>query len=284
MKNRKAAASHLLYEILNIPPRKAGTIAYAPPLMAQFGLPTRDLKINEFVRYNGQYKFVVLAPTDIGLPHGIYPRNTLVYLATEVRLTQSKFVDLGLSSAAFKKKLGIGIGAGKNGPSNRFNEQFRRLFSCSVKVIKDTSEYFEAESHNFSRKASVVWKATGDLSMTGVLELEASFYESLVSRSFPIDRRVLKFIGGDCLSYDLYLWLTFRVFSLKKPVLIQWLQLQIQFGNQLASRHSFVNKFKKALNKIRLVWPELMVIELDRGILLKPSTPHVRPDKGDGCV
>ena len=108
MRPPKSSVSDLLYQLLNVPASESNSIAYAPPFMAQFSLPARDTKGSEFVRYNGQRKFIILSPSGIGLPFGIYPQNILIYMATEVRLTQSQFVDLGLSCADFKKKLGVG--------------------------------------------------------------------------------------------------------------------------------------------------------------------------------
>lgn len=284
MKDRTTRSSRLLYDLLNRSAQDAGSIVYAPPLMAQFGFPARKLSTNEFERHNGLYKYSLVAPSDIGLPYGLYPRCILIFLATEVRLTQSRFVDLGVSRAAFKKKLGIGIGGGATGPSNRFNDQFKRLFTSSLKVIKESESSFEVESVNLANKAYAVWQPPVGLSMTGVLELETSFYEDLSSKSFPVDQRALKYIGAYCLAHDLYIWLTFRVYNLKRPVQIQWLQLELQFGNQFSTRSSFKHKFKAALCSIKTFWPSLKVQLNQRGLLITPCSPHVAKEGGRTCV
>lgn len=278
----KTSKNYLVHEILNIPAKEAKSIVYAPPFLAQFSLPARRIENNEFIRHNGMYTFSVLSPSSIGVPFGVYPRLILIFLATEVRLTQSRFIDLGLSKAAFKKKLGVGIGAGANGPSNRFNDQFKRLFSSSIKIVKDNQNNFSVETLSFARKACTIWQVSAG-GMAGALELEASFFEDLSKKSFPVDQRVLKLLGHHCLAYDLYLWLTSRVFNLYKPIVVQWLQLELQFGNQLASRNSFKLKFRKALISVKQLWPELRATEHTRGILISPCAPHVAIGRGQYC-
>ncbi len=272
----------LLYEILNMPAKDAGSIVYAPRFLAQFSLPARNLNSGKFIRRNGLYTFSVVSPGDTGLPYGIYPRNILIFLATEVRLTQSGFVDMGVSRAAFKKRLGVGVGAGSTGPSNKFNDQFKRLFSSEIEIASGTDNNLSVESITFSKKASAVWNVSSG-AMKGVLELENGFYDDLAKKSFPVDQRVLKFLGHHCLAYDLYLWLTSRVFNLRKPVIVQWLQLEQQFGNQLASRSAFKQKFCKALASVKRIWPKLIAKEHTRGIFLAPCAPHVAVGGGYTC-
>ena len=284
MSNLYPKRQALLLDILTRSANEAGSVVYAPPLMAKFSLPARKLSTNEFERHNGSYKYSLVAPSDIGLPYGLYPRTILIFLATEVRITQSRFVDLGLSRAAFKKILGIGVGGGATGPSNRFNEQFRRLFTSSLKVIKETDSTFEVESINLANKACAVWQPPVGIALAGMLELENSFYEDLSIRSFPVDQRALKYIGSYCLAYDLYLWLTFRVFNLKKPVLIQWLQLELQFGNKFSTRSAFKHKLKIALRSVNTFWPQLKIHINQRGLLLMPCSPHVAKAGRRACV
>jgi Tol biopolymer transport system component len=49
----------------------------------QATLPHSDPKTNEFVRRNGHFTLSILAPKDVGLPYGRYPRLVLAYLKGE---------------------------------------------------------------------------------------------------------------------------------------------------------------------------------------------------------
>ena len=61
----------------------AGEVGFLARALVQATLPHSDPKANEFVRRNGHFTLSILAPTDVGLPFGRYPRLVLAYLTTE---------------------------------------------------------------------------------------------------------------------------------------------------------------------------------------------------------
>jgi hypothetical protein len=61
----------------------AGEVGFLARALVQATLPHSDPKTNEFVRRNGHFTLSILAPKDVGLPYGRYPRLVLAYLNSE---------------------------------------------------------------------------------------------------------------------------------------------------------------------------------------------------------
>ena len=87
------------------------------------------------------------------------------------------------------------------------------------------------------------------------------------------------------LGLDLYLWLTYRTFTLRAPQRLTWRQLYHQFGaaprtrpddNEHGSETSAVKDCLRELKKIKLAWPELNYTTAPGVLILHPSTPSDR--------
>lgn len=92
---------------------------------------------------------------------------------------------------------------------------------------------------------------------------------------------------------DLYVWLTYRLHALSKPVTVPWKALHLQCGSQTPRVPVFRLQVLQKLPTILTVYPEARVGEAkDRsGVVLKPSPAHVprvryklpiRPSGGSG--
>ncbi len=113
-----------------------------------------------------------------------------------------------------------------------------------------------------------------------VVVLSTEFYEELVAHAVPIDLHALKALKGSPLSLDIYSWLTYRMSYLRKPCLIPWDALQIQFGSNYGRLRDFKRKFLGHLADVLHVYPSARLSEQPTGLLLKPSPTHLprRPD------
>lgn len=60
-----------------------GEVGFLAQALVQATLPHSDPKQNEFVRRNGDFTLSILAPKDVALPYGRYPRLVLASLTTE---------------------------------------------------------------------------------------------------------------------------------------------------------------------------------------------------------
>ena len=85
------------------------------------------------------------------------------------------------------------------------------------------------------------------------------------------------------LGLDLYLWLTYRMFTLRAPQHLTWRQLYRQFGTDpaKASDKFTVRDFRtnclRELKKIKLAWVELNYTTAPGVLILLPSTPTIAP-------
>ena len=77
--------------------------------------------------------------------------------------------------------------------------------------------------------------------------------------------------------------MTYRTFSLKRPMRLSWKQLYRQFGvdPDKAKDKFAVRDFRKdclrELKKIKLAWPELNYSTAPGVLILHPSTPAIAP-------
>ena len=85
------------------------------------------------------------------------------------------------------------------------------------------------------------------------------------------------------LGLDLYLWLTYRMFSLRAPLRLTWRQVYRQFGVDPAKASdkrtvdAFRTKCFRELKKIKLAWPELNYSTAKGVLILSPSKPAIPP-------
>ena len=102
-----------------------------------------------------------------------------------------------------------------------------------------------------------------------------SDFNEIIDRPVPVDMRALKALKRSPMALDIYCWLTYRLSYLRKPTEIPWAVLQIQFGADYARTRGFKESFLHHLHAILTVYPEANVKGDKRGLLLKPSKPHV---------
>ena len=94
--------------------------------------------------------------------------------------------------------------------------------------------------------------------------------------------------GHEALSagLDFYLWLTYRTFTLNRPLRLSWPCLYRQFGvdPSRASDRVTVDNFRKdclrELKKIKLAWPDLNYATAKGVLILSPSKPAIAPTTG----
>ena len=78
------------------------------------------------------------------------------------------------------------------------------------------------------------------------IELGEQFFNEIIAHPIPLDLRTLKALKRSPLGLDLYLWLTYRTFALKRPLRLTWPLIYRQFGADPANAHdkNSVNNFR----------------------------------------
>ena len=76
------------------------------------------------------------------------------------------------------------------------------------------------------------------------IELGEKLFQEIIRRPVPLDMNILKALKRSPLGLDLYMWLAYRTFTLKEPLLLRWKDLYRQFGaapSQASNRRTVDN-------------------------------------------
>ena len=109
------------------------------------------------------------------------------------------------------------------------------------------------------------------------------FFQEIINCPVPIDLNTLTALKRSTLGLDLYLWLTYRTFTLRAPLRLTWRQVYCQFGvepdraSDRVTVRNFQRKVLRELKKIKLAWSELNYTTAPGVLVLHPSTPTIPP-------
>ncbi len=101
------------------------------------------------------------------------------------------------------------------------------------------------------------------------------FYREATEAPVPLDLRVLRALRSP-FEIDIYVWLTWRFFRLRKPVTIPWASLALQFGSGYANPRHFKKRFLGYLKSVVDYYSEVRLESSATGLLLRPSPTHVK--------
>lgn len=272
--HRKRFATGLLME--REAAQAADMLGYQARLLVQCSLPYRQQLLNEWTRMNGNITLTLWAPKAIGLPYGAYPRLILSWVTTEAVRMHSRELDLHDSLTGFIRAVGINKHA--TGPQiHRFREQTRRLFATTITAsLTDDREQVYDTGFRLASTLRMWWDpVVASTHDPAHLVLSEEFYESITDRAIPVDLRALNVLKGSALALDIYSWLVYRLSYLKKPTVIPWELLRIQFGNNYADtkggRYMFKKDFQEQLQEVLYLYPEAKVTADNQGLTLRPS-------------
>ena len=260
-------------------------LGFMARLLALCSLPrTNPGQQKEYKRVNGPFTLYMIAGGGNKLPYGNFPRLLLAWVCTEAVRTQSRVLILGDSLSAFMRSVGVYNSGGA--VRSRLQEQMRRLFNSYVQLVYQ-DEHGEASVNSLVADRTEFWwnlKRPNDRTLwESKIELGEKFFEEVIRRPVPLDLNTLKALKRSSLGLDLYLWLTYRTFGLKRPLRLTWPQLYRQFGADppKSSDASTVNNFRakclRELKKIKRSWPDLHYQTVKGALILAPSPPRIPP-------
>ena len=222
-----------------------------------------------------------------GLPFGNLSRLLLAWVSTEAVRTQSRELFLGASLSEFMRKLDLApVGGGKRGERTRVHNQMKRLFNAHVQLAYEDRQVSASVNAPLASRTEFWWNPKqphGRALWESRIELGEKFFQEIVSHPVPLDMNILKALRRSPLGLDLYLWLTCRTFSLKRPLRLSWPRLYRQFGVDPAQAGDkrTVDDFRKdclrELIKIKIAWPDLNYATGKGVLVLWPSKPAVPP-------
>lgn len=287
---RRRSGDRLLDDALAIEAenaREADALGFMARVLVQATLPHSAQTGSEFTRSNGHLTISILAPSDVGLPYGSYPRLLLAWLTTEAVRTKTRELVLGPSLSAFMAELGLLATGGRWGTVPRLKDQMIRLFSS---MITASAEMEDGEGPRGRRGRNVVvaddytlwWDPQRPQQAAlwqSVVWLSEPFFQQIVDRPVPVDMRAIKALKKSPLALDLYAWATYRVSYLSRPTEIPWGALMLQFGagypDTPQGRRDFRKHFLGALRKVMTAYPALRAQQGEKGLSLCPSPSHI---------
>jgi hypothetical protein len=259
---------------------KAGVIGYMARAMVQATMPHKETQEAIFSRINGAYKLTIMSPN--GLPYGSIPRLLLSWVTTEALYTRSPVLELGPTLSAFLADLGLARQGGKRGDITRLKKQIIRLFSSSISCNYQDNETAQGAAFTIAKEYSLWWtpKAPDQPALwKSTVTLGTDFFKEIINRPVPVDMAALKALKRSPMELDIYCWLTYRMSYLRTDTVIPWPVLQLQFGADYAQNGQGLRNFKKnfceRLKKVLSIYNTARVGNIEKGLLLKPSPPHV---------
>jgi hypothetical protein len=216
-----------------------------------------------------------------GVPYGMTGRLIMIFLQKQALMTQSREVELGTTMYEWMKRLGVACGGANY---RMLREQMLRLSACSVRFLWGARDESGQQVSGF-KKDSIIEEGILMIDRAGSQEqpmlwrdrivMSPTFYQALCERPVPIDLRAIRAINGSSRALDLYVWLAYRLHTLKKPMTIGWHALRDQFGEPQHRLDRFRERFLDSLKMALVVYPDAQVDYDSNALVLKPSPPAV---------
>ena len=236
----------------------------------------------EYKRVNGPFTLYMIAGGGNKLPFGNLPRLLMAWLCSEAVRTQSRILVLGDTLSDFMRSLDVYSSSGQK--HTRLRNQMKRLFGCSVSMIYEDEHGKQFVNSHIADRGEFWWSHPAERKpWESKIELGEKFFQEIISHPVPLNLNTLTALKRSPLGLDLYLWLTYRTFTLRAPLRLSWPLLYGQFGavptkaSDKRTVDNFRTKCLRELKKIKLAWPELNYTTAPGVLILHPSTPIIAP-------
>lgn len=143
--------------------RRNENIVYAPAALVLATLPHSRVNGCEFVRRNGYHWLSVMAPSRVGVPYGVIPRLLLIWITTQVKVSNSRDISLGDSCRQFMNHLGTRSTGGKSGSIGRLRKQMSSLLQCSISFYRQENFQDIEIGMRLTDYSSLWWTPTEEL-------------------------------------------------------------------------------------------------------------------------
>ena len=241
----------------------------------------------QYKRVNGPYKLGMIAGLDNKLPYGNLPRLLLAWVCAEAVKTQNRDLILGASLADFMRKLDIHDRSGSaRSDRTRLRNQMDRLFHCQVELVYEDKQRKRSIASRIASRTEFWWdpkRPEERMLWDSKIRLGEEFFQEIIHHPVPLNMNILKALKRSSLGLDLYLWLAYRTFLLKRTLRLPWKRLYRQFGvdpakaNDKRTVDAFRTDCLRELIKIKTAWPGLSYSTAKGVLVLSPSKPSIAP-------
>ena len=215
-----------------------------------------------------------------GVPYGARARIIMIYLQTQALRSGGRQVQLGRSMRDWMTRMGLSSG-GETAKALR--DQARRISACHIKFFWSTVDGEGRRGDGF-RKGGIVAdgfffreeeeERQGAL-FEDVVTLDEAFYEALRDHPVPLLESAIQKLKEKSLALDIYIWLAYRLHSLKEPTPVSWPALFAQFGTGFRLARQFKPYFIEALAAATAAYPDARIGTEADGIVMRPSRPPI---------
>lgn len=261
------------YSIKNISALDADSIGFASKILINTSFPARNIHQNEYQRVNGRSTLNIYS--QFGIPYGVKARRIMFYIAKQAVTQKSKEIFLGNSQAKFLLNLKMHSSGGVNGSIPSLQNQIKRLLTSNITWTEGTGSQFSFNSVNIASEVNMFWDKRNPEKWQTHLKLSEEFYNDLIENAVPIDLRVIDALCYYPFAIDIYCWLTYRYFNMKRTQRIPWESLAGQFGNIFERLINFKRKFEKAITQVSLLYPEAKYKITKEKLILFESKTHI---------
>ena len=267
--------------------------AYMHSIMCQVGLPRSKVAGTSFERRSGGAGLLVEAGrlwdgkefVQQPIPYGTHPRLMLGWMNTQAVRLDSPVIPVGDSASEFLRMLGKDTSGGPRGAFTMFKVQVQALSACRMTLGFNAN----GRAHTYEGKPIThfdAWIAGHNEQRPlwpGSVTFSDEYFATLKNHAVPIDLRAYSALKGSALAMDVYTWFAQRLHKIDGRLLLSWVSLRGQFGQEYTGKNAdkdFKTKFLIALHSVLAVYPQARVKQVKGGLLLLPSAPPI-PYKGD---
>ena len=175
---------------------------------------------------------------------------------------------------------------GSRGERTRQRDQMKRLFNAHIQLAYEGEQVSASVNSPVASRTGFWWneRTPGRQGLwDSKIELGEKFFHEIIHHPVPLDMNILKALKRSSIGLDLYLWLTYRTFTLRHPLRLSWVRLYRQFGVDPAQSGDkrAVDYFRtdclRELKKIQIAWPTLNYATAQGGVILWPSNSAIAP-------
>ena len=212
----------------------------------------------------------------------------LAWVSTEAVRTQRRELSLGRSLSEFMRAVGIFNDSGAM--RRRLRTQMDRLFHSAVSLSYEDEHGKQSASSLVADRVEFWWnpkRPQEAVLWDSKIRLGEDFFNEIIHHPLPLDMNILKALKWSPLGLDLYMWLSYRTFTLKKPLLLRWKDLYRQFGAHPSKATdwrtvgNFRTKALRELKKIEEAWAGLNYGLARGALIVAPSKPPIPPPTRD---
>lgn len=266
-------------------PTQAAELGFVTAAMVFAALPHRAVHDAIYKRKNGDMTLSIMNDPEIGIPYGRYPRLLLAHICTLAKRTGQSRLLLGETQAHFLRQLGLNHdGGGQRGQMALLKLRTIQLLTSAIRLHNSQADKFSFMNMQVADQGSLIWTPHGNSGSVekyiwqGFIDLSSPFFQQCINHSFPIDFNVIKQLRSS-LGIDIYIWLTYRMNHLKKPLRLTWQQLKFQFGSEYANDpvgiRSFKSNFCAQLSTVLRHYDYASVVAEPQYLELRPSNTHI---------